>query len=60
MRRLAIGLALLAAAVAGCATLEGRPPYVGVFTGEIVDGRPLVRFPTIEVVARRSDAALAD
>ena len=60
MKKLAIGSVLLAFALAGCATLDARPPYVGVFTGEIVDGRPLVRFPTIEVVARRSDAALAD
>jgi hypothetical protein len=32
-------------------------PYVGVFTGEFVDGKPLYRFPTIEVVVSRSSIA---
>ena len=49
--------------LAGCASeLTPRPdhhpaadaPYVGVFTGEFVDGKPLYRFPTIEVVGSRS------
>ena len=54
--------ALLIAGLAGCASELTRPhgpstdvaPYVGVFTGEFVDGRPLYRFPTIEVVGTRS------
>ena len=49
--------------LAGCASeLTPRPndpstgaaPYVGVFTGELVDGKPLYRFPAIEVVGSRS------
>ena len=56
-------VALLVVGLAGCATeLTPRPgspsiepaPYVGVFTGEFVDGRPLYRFPTIEVVGSRT------
>lgn len=31
----------------------GAVPYEGTFTGEFVDGKPLVRFPTIEVVGSR-------
>jgi len=31
-------------------------PYVGVFTGEYVDGKPLYRFPSILVVGSRSGA----
>ena len=55
--------ALLFVGLAGCASeLTPRPddspvgavPYVGVFTGELVDGKPLDRFPTIEVVGSRS------
>ena len=47
--------ALLIAGLAGCASMAApKPDYVGVFTGEYVDGRPLYRFPTIEVVATRS------
>jgi hypothetical protein len=54
---------LLLAGLAGCASeLAPRPsgsstdarPYVGELTGEFADGRPLVRFPTIEVVGYRS------
>jgi hypothetical protein len=46
--------ALLIVGLAGCAsTASPAAPYVGVLTGEIVDGRPLVRFPTIEVVGSR-------
>jgi hypothetical protein len=54
---------LLIVGLAGCASeLTPRPnrppadaaPYVGVFTGEFVDGKPLHRFPTIEVVGSRS------
>jgi hypothetical protein len=29
-------------------------PYVGLFTGEYVDGKPLYRFPSINVVGSRS------
>ena len=56
-------LALLIVGLAGCASeLAPRPnrlpadvaPYVGVFTGEFVDGKRLYRFPTIEVVGSRS------
>jgi hypothetical protein len=57
--------ALLIAGVAGCAS-ELAPkandlppdaaPYVGVFTGEFVDGMPLYRLPTIEVIGTRSTA----
>ena len=55
--------ALLIVVLAGCASeltpTPNRPPadaapYVGVFTGEFVDGKPLYRFPTIEVVGSRS------
>ena len=47
---------MLMAALAGCAS-PGTPhaPYVGVFTGEVVDGRRVLRFPPIHVVGRRSD-----
>ena len=55
--------ALLIVGLAGCAS-EPTPmpnrlpadaaPYVGVFSGEFVDGKPLYRFPTIEVVGSRS------
>jgi hypothetical protein len=57
---------LFVVGIAGCATkLTPRPgspsaeaaPYVGVFTGEFVDGNPLYRFPTIEVVGTRNRAA---
>jgi hypothetical protein len=53
---LAIG-ALLVVGLAGCASvLPADPaPYVGTFTGEFVDGKPLYRFPTIEVVGTRSN-----
>ena len=49
--------------LAGCASdltpRAGLPPanaapYVGVFTGEFVDGMPLYRFPAIEIVGSRS------
>ena len=55
--------ALLFVGLAGCAS-EPAPtpnrlpadaaPYVGVFSGEFVVGKPLYRFPTIEVVGSRS------
>ena len=56
-------VALLVVGLIGCASqLAPRPghppadaaPYVGVFTGKFVDGMPLYRFPTIEVVGSRS------
>ncbi len=53
-------VALVIVGLAGCATeLTPSPgnsaaPYVGVFTGEYVDGKPLYRLPTIEVVGLRS------
>ena len=59
---IAIATLLLAIGLAGCAAeLRGRPdsspgesaPYVGVFTGEYVDGKPLYRFPPISVVGSR-------
>lgn len=51
-------LALLLLALGGCASgLATRPgasqPYVGVFTGDFVDGLPLYRFPAIEVIGSR-------
>lgn len=42
-----------ALALAACAELATKPPYAGEFTGEYVDGKPLYRFPSIEVVGRR-------
>jgi hypothetical protein len=59
---IAIATLLLAIGLAGCAAeLRGRPdnsaddgtPYVGVFTGEYVDGKPLYRLPPIHVVGSR-------
>ena len=56
-------VALLIFGLAGCASdltpkpnlpAADTPPYVGVFTGEFVDGKPLYRFPTIEVVGSRT------
>ena len=52
----AMGIVVLAGLV-GCASQLKSPadatPYVGVFTGEFVDGLPLYRFPTVEVVGSR-------
>jgi len=48
--------------LAGCAAQPGpksntssseAAPYVGVFTGEFVDGKPLYRFPSIFVTGSR-------
>ena len=56
-RRAALAVPLLM--LAGCAAV---PPgtasraYVGTFTGQFVDGLPLFRFPTIEVVGSRASA----
>jgi hypothetical protein len=53
--------------LAGCAAELGpKPsslpleaaPYVGVFAGEFVDGKPLYRFPSILVIGSRSSVAL--
>lgn len=65
----ALWVALASALVlvlAGCAAELGvKPssspleaaPYVGVFTGEYVDGLPLYRFPPIFVIGSRIRAA---
>jgi len=56
-------LMLMIAGLAGCASdlapkasvpPANAAPYVGVFTGEFVDGKPLYRFPAIEIVGSRS------
>ena len=60
-RSMAVAVAV-AVTLAGCAGMNGRThgpeaeetPYVGVFTGEYVDGKPLFRFPSIYVVGSRS------
>ena len=53
---LALGLAGCAAELGSKASGSGSEdaPYVGVFTGEFVDGKPLYRFPAIHVVGSRS------
>ena len=59
---------LLGFGLAGCAAVGPKPGspvseaslYVGVFTGEFVDGKPLYRFPAIHVVGTRSGAGLED
>jgi hypothetical protein len=43
---------VLGLAACASAPMAGRP-YVGVFTGEFVNGLPLYRLPTIEVVGSR-------
>jgi hypothetical protein len=51
--RLALA-AFIALAVAACASAPSSgKAYVGVFTGEFVDGLPLYRLPAIEVVGSR-------
>jgi hypothetical protein len=61
--------ALVGLALAGCASVPGdapspsppaTAPYVGIFTGRFVDGKPLYRFPTIEVTGSRSVAGAGD
>jgi hypothetical protein len=56
-------LMLMITAFAGCASdlapkaslsSASAVPYVGVFTGEFVDGKPLYRLPAIEIVGSRS------
>jgi hypothetical protein len=60
-RSIAIASSLVVG-LAGCMTEPGGglnnpdsedAPYVGVFTGEYVDGIPLYRFPPIHVVGSR-------
>ena len=46
--------AIVVLALAGCAELSSRLTYVGEFTGEYVDGKPLYRLPSIEVVGYRN------
>ncbi len=63
-KRMALAVsALLIIGLAGCASdltpkaslpPANAAPYVGVFTGEFVDGKPLYRFPAIEIVGSRS------
>jgi hypothetical protein len=58
-------LVLVVVGLAGCASerLPGagsstpQAPYIGVFSGEFVDGKPLYRFPAIEVVGSRRSLA---
>ena len=66
LSRISILIAMIGVlGLAGCAAEPGGrrggsdsedSPYVGVFTGEYVDGKPLYRFPSILVVGSRSDA----
>lgn len=52
---LVLGLAGCAAELNGTrARLPEGVPYVGVFSGTYVDGKPLYRFPAIYVVGSRS------
>lgn len=54
-------VALLVVTLAGCAAgSTPRPEYVGVLTGEVVDGLPLVRFPSIDVVGYRTQGTEYD
>ena len=60
MQAASVTLTLLILGLAGCASelasRTGRPdaaPYVGVFTGDFVEGLPLYRFPSLEVVGSR-------
>jgi hypothetical protein len=54
---------LLVLGLAGCAAQPSGSTsedtvYVGVFTGEYVDGIPLYRFPSITVVGARSSVGI--
>jgi len=58
-----VAAAALVLGLTGCAAELGTKPssspleaapYVGVFTGEFVDGRPLYRFPPILVIGSRN------
>jgi hypothetical protein len=61
--RAAVAVVLLIAGLAGCApdsmtsgdrSPANAAPYVGVFTGDFIDGKPLYRLPAIEVIGFRS------
>jgi hypothetical protein len=62
--RLLIAMAAsIAVSLSGCATNgqvadvhRATEPYVGVFTGRLVDGLPLYRLPPIDVVGSRRSA----
>jgi hypothetical protein len=51
----------IAVVLCGCASVgdssADRRSYVGVFTGDFVDGLPLYRLPSITVVGRRAAVA---
>ena len=62
-RMLLAALMLMIGGLAGCASdlspkaslpPANAAPYIGVFTGEFVDGKPLYRLPAIEIVGSRS------
>ena len=61
-RRCAMVAALLALTLGACASSpreradapRADAPYVGVFTGTYVDGRPVYRLPAIHVVGSRA------
>jgi hypothetical protein len=53
-------LCLMMIAIAGCAIPAAKPAYVGVFTGEFVDGLPLYRLPTIDVTGSRTRSSDVD
>ncbi len=49
-----LAIVAFALGIAGCASAPtATTAYVGEFTGELVDGVPLYRFPAIEVVGTR-------
>jgi hypothetical protein len=52
----AVAIALSACAAVGPSSDE-RGAYIGVFTGEFVDGLPLYRLPAIAVVGTRRSLA---
>jgi len=54
---LVAGLAACAADVSRIDRSTEPAAYVGVFTGEYVDGKPLFHLPSIEVVGSRRNAA---
>jgi hypothetical protein len=56
MARASLAVAIVLA-LAGCAAAPTiGEPYVGVFTGQYVDGKPLYRLPSIEVIGTRRGA----
>jgi hypothetical protein len=56
----ATALCVLALCIAGCAMQAAKPAYVGVFTGEFVDGLPLYRLPSIDVIGWRARSNALD